>query len=106
MTPDYTWVVAGIDAGIGRNADVILGGWSCCRSVNPVVKGCVTLESHSRTSVNCIQCGVTFDVLDNARYRSALYVPVAVSVYFTALWQSDGYGHAKLHVSLARARAV
>lgn len=58
---------AGADEGVGTKADVILGGWSCCRSVNPVAGGCVTGAAHSRTAVKCAHCGTFFDMMDNLR---------------------------------------
>lgn len=60
-------MLTGTDEGIGTGADVILGGWSCCRSVDPVAKGCVAAKSHSRTAVKCAHCGLFYDFLDNAR---------------------------------------
>ena len=56
---------SGVDKGIGQHADVLLGLWSCCRNVDPVMQGCVRAEAHTRTMLKCRQCGVFYNHLDN-----------------------------------------
>lgn len=63
----------GRDRGIGHNADVLLGLWSCCRNVDPSMQGCIHAPTHTRTLLKCRQCGSFYNHLDNtgAKLRGA-----------------------------------
>jgi hypothetical protein len=59
---------AGVDRGVGKEGDVIIGGWSCCRLVDPSARGCVTAVEHGSEDILCAQCGAFYRFMDNAKY--------------------------------------
>ena len=88
----------GSDRGIGHNADVLLGLWSCCRNVDPGMQGCITAPNHTRTLLKCRQCGSFYNHLDNtgAKLRGAPNCryhrkePVPAKSHGNAVWPCCG----------------